>query len=188
MVGERLRGGVLVEIRLARQRGCLHALLRGVEQIVRHVAQVSGALFLDVRLERAAGSRQPVDGVLGLGLLALTVGDEAALIRLPTLVAGGGARRSLARRDGVGVGDPAAHFVSAGKGFFGQVFFHKQALIVAIAGIRPTAVDARQRNGVQWHAAGAGQEGLHGSIVAVVVLHARAGFDLHHAPLFLANG
>ena len=52
-----LCGGGLVEEGLARQGGGLDALLRGVEQVVGHVAQFADAVLLDVRFERLAAAR-----------------------------------------------------------------------------------------------------------------------------------
>lgn len=63
-----------------------------------------------------------------------------------------------------------------------HIHLHQQAPVVAAARVAPAAVDVCDSDGLERHSTGTGQEGLRGGIVAVVVLHARAGLDLHHAP------
>ena len=133
-------------------------------------------------LHRLAGARQPVDGVLGLRLQAGAVVVKAALKGVKALSTGGQGRCTCALHHGLGLFHPTFHLIGAGKGFFAQVAFTQQALVVALARVSPATVDVRHRNRGKCEPGFSRHAGLDGGVIAVVILDAGGRFDFHHAP------
>ena len=173
-----------VEVRLAGQRVRLYPLLPLVEQLVRNLAQVRFRVLGNPRFQRRGlHPGQPVNRKFDLCFLSSAMIQKAAFEGLAT-VATGTSRRLLALlRDSLCRSDPGLDLGLPAGRLVGEVCFLEQALVVVAARIDPTAVDVGQRDRIETNACGAGDKGLHRSVVAMVVLHAGRRLHFDHAPI-----
>ena len=86
------------------------------------------------------------------------------------------------RHDPLSIGNPAPDLLGAGESFGREVSFLQEPPVVFLPRVNPRRVDVGQRDRFQRHAGGLRHEGLHGDVVAVIVLHAGGGFHLDHPP------
>ena len=161
----------------------LHALLFGVEQVVRDLSHVDNTRLCDVGLQcLGLDPRQPSHGELGLGLSGSAVPDEPALERSQAMRTRRSHGFDRKPRHGLSLFDPLADFVIPGERFLRQVNLGEQASVVAVAWVDPPRVDVRDADRLELDSCLARRVGLHRHVLAVVILDAGRRLHLHHAP------
>ena len=156
--------------------------LFGVEEFVGHAAQVSDALFCQLPALRGRELGQPIHRILARWVGPVAVIAESASKGDVTVSPDADRRLGGLSRHALSLGHPTADLVRSCKRFRRQVGLGEQASVVFFSRINPRAVDARQHDGLHCDARSLSDEGLHGDVFAVIVLHAGGRLHLHHPP------
>ena len=120
---------------------CLTRSCSGLSRSSDRSPKFRHAVRLHMVFTAKLAGRGPVDGVLGLRLQAGAVVVKAALKGWPEHRWPRSVHLRAAPRPGFV--PPNLHLIGAGKGFFAQVAFTQQALVVALARVSPATVDVR---------------------------------------------
>src|SRR5262245_8267647 len=111
--------------------------------------------------------------MLRLWFLTLAVSAEIAFERVGTLSTSADLWLRRLHCDTTSFLDPNPDFVAAPKRLLSKIALDEQALIIALARIKPTAVYMGEGNGLKRHPRGQRDKRLNGYVVMMIVFDAR---------------